>query len=126
MIPRCTGITRSTPGTTPQPPASVHSLQAQDLHGTRRTACSFVPAVHAAAGRRRSHHVPALQVIGQLKGDTPLPWEGSRSSKLLQQLGMLRSPVLRLLERVPAHRASAKQFHNACNKAFADQAVVDV
>eukprot|EP00892_Ulva_mutabilis_P004163 jgi/Ulvmu1/2118/UM127_0003.1 len=65
------------------------------------------------------------KVLAQLKGDSQLPWEGSRSSKHLQRLGMLQAPVMRLLERIPAHRASARQFHTACNKAFADAAVVD-
>lgn len=67
-----------------------------------------------------------MQVIAQLKGETSLPWEGSRSSKALQKLGMLRAPVLNLLERSPTHRCTARQFHVACNKAFADHAVVDM
>lgn len=63
-----------------------------------------------------------MQIIAKLTGKAELPWEGPEAKPALAKLGALRAAVLRLLERDPAQRATARQFHSSCSKAFADGA----
>lgn len=56
-----------------------------------------------------------VQVEAQLRGDVPFPWEaGSLRSDTRRQLGVFRKPVLELLRRDPAERASSQDFCAAC------------
>lgn len=56
-----------------------------------------------------------MQVIGQLLGESQLPWEGSNLSMEHQgRLGVLRKPVLQLLDRDPMRRPSMRAFADKC------------
>ena len=55
----------------------------------------------------------------RLRGDLPMPWEGQLSAAVQRKLGAFKGPVLQLLERDPARRASMSAFHGACTKLFA-------
>eukprot|EP00892_Ulva_mutabilis_P002171 jgi/Ulvmu1/11955/UM082_0034.1 len=57
------------------------------------------------------HPAAADQMAAQLRGAAPLPWEGEAA----QRLGCFCQPVLALLARDPAQRATAQSFHTACN-----------
>lgn len=60
-----------------------------------------------------------MQVVSQLRGESDLPWEGERLSKVERKLGKMRGPVLALLNRDPAQRMTAAQFVRECNSLFA-------
>lgn len=64
---------------------------------------------HAATFSARMH------VQDQLTGKALLPWEAGRmSAATRRQLGIFRKPVLALLQRDPALRASVQDFCDAC------------
>eukprot|EP00892_Ulva_mutabilis_P001032 jgi/Ulvmu1/1092/UM106_0008.1 len=58
------------------------------------------------------------KIIAQLLGDLPLPWECTRGAASANQTGVLRGPVLRLLDRNPAARPSMHLFHKFCENPF--------
>lgn len=60
-----------------------------------------------------------MQVMAQLRGELPLPWEGAEKSAVARQGDVLRGPVMRLLARNPAARMSMTQFRAACEHPFA-------
>jgi hypothetical protein len=65
--------------------------------------------------------VPPLQVVAQLLGAEPLPWE-QMSSDERKQLGAFRKPVIALLNRDPSMRPSMPKFISDCNSIFATSA----
>ena len=67
-----------------------------------------------------------VQVIAQLRGDVPLPWEGELSSDTVRKLGAFKGPVLQLLQREPSRRVSMRRFHVACTKLFASRTTVEL
>jgi hypothetical protein len=66
-----------------------------------------------------------MQVIEQLRGDTPLPWEGEMSLKQQRRLGPFKGPVLQMLHRDAAQRVSMKRFHAACTHLFSGRTTVE-
>ena len=60
-----------------------------------------------------------LQVLAQLQGHRPLPWEGDSTEEFHKGLGILAGPVLQLLQRTPSQRPSLRRFHETCMQAFA-------
>ena len=66
-----------------------------------------------------------VQVIAQLRGDVPLPWEGELSTEMQRKLGAFKGPVLQLLQREPSRRVSMRRFHVACTKLFASRTTVE-
>lgn len=61
-----------------------------------------------------------LQLQAQLLGDAPLPWEAAADpSAVLHKIGIFREPLLQLLQREPARRATMQDFCNACNSLVA-------
>jgi hypothetical protein len=66
-----------------------------------------------------------MQVVNQLKGVMPLPWEQEMSSQLQKGLEAFKEPVLQLLHREPAQRASMKRFHAACTHLFSGRTTVE-
>ena len=69
-----------------------------------------------------AHRPPPLQVIAQLLGDLPLPWECSLSAATANRTDVLRGPVLSLLHRNPGARPSMHHFHKICENPFAGDA----
>eukprot|EP00892_Ulva_mutabilis_P004140 jgi/Ulvmu1/2098/UM125_0001.1 len=67
----------------------------------------------------------SAKAVAQLRGEQLLPWEGPRCGPLLHRLGVLRPAVLHLIERDPAQRSTARQFHTACSDAFSQHMEVD-
>lgn len=62
-----------------------------------------------------------LQVEKQLLGVEPLPWEGDRlNADTKRRLGAIRAPVLRMLCRDPAQRASCKELATSLRAVFSD------
>lgn len=55
-----------------------------------------------------------VQVVSQLLGHRPLPWEGTMSDAVRDCLGGFKGPILRLLNRDPRLRDTAAQFYSAC------------
>jgi hypothetical protein len=52
-----------------------------------------------------------VQVVAQLRGDCPLPWEEQLlSERQSQRLGSLKEPVLAMLHRDARQRISMQQF----------------
>ena len=80
---------------------------------------------NADKSRTVSHARTRAQVMSQLRGEAPLPWEGELSAHTLRQLGAFKGPVLQLLRRDPARRASMRSFHDACTKLFASVSTVE-
>ena len=66
-----------------------------------------------------------MQVLAQLRGDEPLPWEAPMEGQQLSRLGAFKGPVLQLLHRDPCRRISMHRFHDACTKLFASVASVE-
>ena len=65
----------------------------------------------------RNRRMLWLQVRRQLLGQEPLPWEGDRLTHTLRRrLGFFRAPVLRMLCRDPARRATCKQLAAALRR----------
>ena len=61
----------------------------------------------------------AVQAYAQLRGDSPLPWEGERlTDAIRQKLGVLRTPVLQTLVRDPAARPPCSVFCDRLRAAF--------
>jgi hypothetical protein len=60
---------------------------------------------------------PGVQVVAQLLGERPLPWE-SMSAEDRRKLGAFRKPILALLHRDAAERPSMSEFYDACNSIF--------
>lgn len=60
-----------------------------------------------------------LQVIAQLLGAKPMPWEPLRDDDR-RRMGPFREPVLQLLQRDAARRASMLDFYRSCTAAFAE------
>ena len=56
--------------------------------------------------------------MAQLRGELPLPWEGALSAQLRDKLGVFKEPVLQLLQRDPARRASMQYFSGMCRTMF--------
>lgn len=56
-----------------------------------------------------------LQVVAALVGQEPLPWTGSNKEKFVNELGQVAEIVMRLLNRDPSRRATARQVHTAFN-----------
>ena len=55
----------------------------------------------------------------QLLGEEPLPWEGDRLTPAAERrLGNIKAPVLRMLCRDPAERASCKQLASSLRAVF--------
>lgn len=64
---------------------------------------------------RRVTAVLWLQVISQLRGAQPLPWEeGTLSPQDRVRVGEMYTPLMQLLARDPARRPSAAQFCDQC------------
>ena len=59
-----------------------------------------------------------VQVVDRLVGELPLPWEKELSPLVVRQLGVLRGPVMQLLQREPSERISMDRFHAHCSKVF--------
>lgn len=49
-----------------------------------------------------------------LAGERPLPWEGGLSPRTQRRLGILRRPVLQLLQREPSRRSTMEDFCDSC------------
>jgi hypothetical protein len=60
------------------------------------------------------------QVIMQLKGGLPLPWEGAAGAPVRAKLGLFCGPVLQLLQRDAERRASLRHFYNLCADAIGE------
>ncbi|NJR42368.1 MAG: protein kinase [Akkermansiaceae bacterium] len=58
-----------------------------------------------------------LQVVAQLLGNQPLPWE-NMSQADRRKLGAFRGPILQLLSRDPSQRPTMPEFYHACNSIF--------
>lgn len=67
-----------------------------------------------------------MQVLKRLRGDVPLPWEEGLSAEAHKQLGLLKGPVLGLLQRDTASRGNVKDFHQACMQMFASHGAPSV
>lgn len=68
-----------------------------------------------------------VQVIQQLLGEQPLPWEGERLTGAQRtRLGVFRRPVLQLLERDPARRPTLQQFCDMCTSIFSATTTVNI
>ena len=61
-----------------------------------------------------------VQVFEQLADETrALPWDdGHLASQDRKKLGMFRKPILKLLRRDPAARATAREFCTECSNLF--------
>ena len=63
-----------------------------------------------------SETIVYLQVVAQVVGEVPLPWEEKESARqLLRGAGMFRAPVLSLLERDPDSRPTIAAFMQRCS-----------
>jgi hypothetical protein len=59
----------------------------------------------------------AVQVMRQLMGEAPLPWETRVG--VLRDINAFEVPVMRLLHRNPARRASLQTFQDECSAVLA-------
>ena len=59
-----------------------------------------------------------MQVVARLVGELPLPWEGELPAGTRAKLGIFKAPVLRLLHRDPAQRATMADFCSVCQTMF--------
>jgi serine/threonine protein kinase len=86
-------------------------VRARGLCSLRRVR-SAPACVHARA--------PAcVQVIAQLVGEAELPWEGQNlTMEQRGRLGVLRKPVLQMLDRDAARRPSMRAFADKCRSLF--------
>lgn len=61
-----------------------------------------------------------LQVISQIVGDTPLPWEDPATAPaILKRFGLFKAVILELLERDPDARPSMIDFMRSCRQVLA-------
>lgn len=68
-----------------------------------------------------------MQVIQQLLGEQPLPWEGAGlSAAQRSRLGVFRRPVMQLLERDPGRRPSLSQFCDMASSIFSATTTVNL
>jgi hypothetical protein len=56
-----------------------------------------------------------VQVLAQMKGEQPLPWEAGASGGGQERLGALSAPLLQLLHRDALHRPSIDMFRTTCS-----------
>jgi hypothetical protein len=57
-----------------------------------------------------------VQVVAQIVGEQPLPWEdAARAKQLLRTAGHYRAPLLTLLRRDPQERPSIRSFLSHCS-----------
>lgn len=75
-------------------------------------------------GRRPSGRLH-VQVLAMLRGEEPLPWEGPSGEAAVAKLGVLKGPLMALLQREPAQRASMRRFHVACTRVFAARSTME-
>lgn len=69
-----------------------------------------------------------MQVLEKLLGQAELPWEGElaeRNPVARRRLGLFREPVLSLLRRDPAHRATLADFCRTVNTVFSSPTTVE-
>lgn len=60
-----------------------------------------------------------VQVWEQLQGIKPLPWEGDRlTPELRRHLGVLKGPVLSMLNRNPVLRMTCREFWQSLHDIF--------
>lgn len=74
---------------------------------------------HCFVTERQCLIAGAVQVLAQLLGAKPLPWEELQEGDR-RLLGAFRPPLLQLLQREPSRRASLDSFHRHCMAIFAD------
>ena len=70
-----------------------------------------------------------LQVLAKLLGSEELAWEGDLAEKnpsARRRLGLFREPILSLLHRDPAQRASLADFCKTTNTVFSSPTTVEV
>jgi hypothetical protein len=62
-----------------------------------------------------------VQVLAQLRGEAPLPWEGDRQNAIIlrEKLGTFKDPILSLLHRDPSCRESLRNFQSLCTRGVA-------
>ena len=58
-----------------------------------------------------------MQVVKQLLGEEPLPWE-RMTVATRKTLGAFKGPIMQLLNRDPSQRPSMAQFYDNCNAIF--------
>ena len=57
-------------------------------------------------------------MVARLLGELSLPWEGDLPAATRAKLGIFKAPVLRLLHRDPAQRATMADFCSLCQTMF--------
>ena len=70
-----------------------------------------------------------MQVVAKLLGKAELPWEGDLAEKnptARRRLGLFREPILSLLHRDPAQRASLAEFCRTTNNVFSSPTTVQM
>ena len=61
-----------------------------------------------------------LQVIAQIAGEAPLPWEDPATAPaILKRFGLFKEVILELLERDPDARPSMADFMRSCRQVLA-------
>lgn len=68
-----------------------------------------------------------MQVLARLRGEAELPWEGDLAAKnatARRRLGLFREPVLALLRRDPAQRATLSDFCRTANTVFSSPTTI--
>ena len=70
-----------------------------------------------------------MQVVAKLLGKAELQWEGDLAEKnptARRRLGLFREPILSLLHRDPAQRASLAEFCRTTNNVFSSPTTVQM
>ena len=70
-----------------------------------------------------------MQVVAKLLGKEELAWEGDlaeKNSTARRRLGLFREPILSLLHRDPAQRASLEDFCKTTNNVFSSPTTVEM
>ena len=75
-------------------------------------------SVALGPAERTQANVGTVQVVEMLRGNAALPWEGALSTQHAHQLGVLKGPVMQLLQRDAAARPPLRAFHSACSSLF--------
>lgn len=61
-----------------------------------------------------------MQVISQIVGETPLPWEDPATAPvILKRFGLFKDVILELLDRDPDARPSMVDFTRSCRQVLA-------